>query len=203
MESELKRKNIELERLSITDDLTGLYNQRYLYTELEKEMDRARRQNYPLSMVLFDIDEFKRYNDTFGHQEGDVVLKKIGELVPGHIRHHVDSGYRCGGEEFIVIMPQADRAEALNIAERIRQAFEDCKFYPDEQSDNSKKKCLTVSMGIEELKTGYDTKQFIANTDAAMYASKRLGGNTISTAGSSPGPKLQRKDRRLSSVYSP
>ncbi|MEE9605419.1 MAG: diguanylate cyclase [Candidatus Scalindua sp.] len=203
LESELKRKNIELERLSITDDLTGLYNQRYLYTELEKEMDRARRQNYPLSMVLFDIDEFKRYNDTFGHQEGDVVLKKIGELVPGHIRHHVDSGYRCGGEEFIVIMPQADRAEALNIAERIRQAFEDCKFYPDEQSDNSKKKCLTVSMGIEELKTGYDTKQFIANADAAMYESKRLGGNTISTAGSSPGPKLQRKDRRINSVYSP
>ncbi len=76
----------------MTDNLTGLYNRRHLYTELEREMDRARRQNYPLSMILFDIDEFKRYNDTYGHQEGDVVLQKVGKLVPKHIRHNVDSG---------------------------------------------------------------------------------------------------------------
>lgn len=198
-ESEIKGKDIELERLSITDNLTGLYNRRYLYTELEREMDRARRQNYPLSMILFDIDKFKRFNDTYGHQEGDVVLKRVGTLVPECIRHNVDSGYRYGGEEFVVIMPQADKEKALDIAERIRVAFEDCNFYLNPPSGKSRKKSLTVSIGIEELKTGYDTKQFIANTDAAMYQSKRLGGNAISTAGS--GFRLQ--SRELGSVNSP
>ncbi|MFQ5712957.1 MAG: diguanylate cyclase [Candidatus Scalinduaceae bacterium] len=199
LESELKGKDVELERLSITDNLTGLYNRRYLYAELEKEMDRARRQNYPISMILFDIDKFKRYNDTYGHQEGDEVLKMVGKLVPEYVRHNVDSVYRYGGEEFVVIMPQADKEKAIDIAERIRLAFEDCKFYLNAPSGKSTKKCLTVSMGIEELKTGYDTKQFIANTDAAMYQSKRLGGNAISTAGS--GFRLQ--SRELGSVNSP
>ncbi len=199
LESELKGKDIELERLSITDNLTGLYNRRYLYTELEREMDRARRQNYPLSMILFDIDKFKRYNDTYGHQEGDDVLKKVGKLLPEHIRHNVDSGYRYGGEEFVVVMPQADKETALDIAERIRMAFEDCNFNLKTSSGKSTKKRLTVSIGIEELKTGFDTKQFIANADAAMYQSKRLGGNAISTAGS--GFRLQR--RELGSVNSP
>jgi diguanylate cyclase (GGDEF)-like protein/PAS domain S-box-containing protein len=198
LESELRRKNIELERLSITDNLTGLYNRRHLYTELEKEMDRARRQNYPLSMILFDIDKFKRYNDTYGHQGGDVVLQKVGELVQKCTRHNVDSGYRYGGEEFIVIMPQADREMALAIAERIRISFESCKFHANMPSGSSIKKCLTMSMGIEELKTGYDTKQFIANADAAMYESKRLGGNDISTA--SDGFKFPH--RELGSIYS-
>jgi diguanylate cyclase (GGDEF)-like protein/PAS domain S-box-containing protein len=198
LESKLKRKNIELERLSITDNLTGLYNRRYLYTELEREMDRARRQNYPLSMILFDIDKFKKYNDTYGHQEGDVVLQEVGKLVPEHIRYNVDSGYRYGGEEFVIIMPQADREKALDIAERIRLAFEGCKFYENAPSGGSIKKCLTVSMGIEELKTGYDTKQFIANADAAMYESKRLGGNVISTASGN----FKFPNREFDSVYS-
>jgi diguanylate cyclase (GGDEF)-like protein/PAS domain S-box-containing protein len=198
LESKLKRKNIELERLSMTDNLTGLYNRRHLYTELEREMDRARRQNYPLSMILFDIDEFKKYNDTYGHQEGDVVLQKVGKLVPKHIRYNVDSGYRYGGEEFVIIMPQADREKALDIAERIRLAFEGCKFYENAPSGSSTKKCLTVSIGIEELKTGYDTKQFIANADAAMYESKRLGGNVISTASGS----FKFPNREFNSVYS-
>lgn len=199
MESMLKRKDMELERLSITDNLTGLYNRMHLYTELEREMDRARRQNYPLSIVLFDIDKFKRYNRTHGHQEGDVVLQKIGKLVPQYIRHNVDSGYRYGAEEFVVIMPQADRKMALDIAERIRQAFEDCKFYTDTQTDGSLRKYLTISMGIEELKTGYDTKQFIANADAAMYDAKRLGGNTISSASID----FKFSHRELGSVYLP
>ncbi len=80
-------------------------------------------------MILFDIDKFKRFNDTYGHQEGDVVLRKVGKLVPEYIRHNVDSGYRYGGEEFVVIMPQADKEKALDIAERIRMAFGDCNFY--------------------------------------------------------------------------
>jgi diguanylate cyclase (GGDEF)-like protein/PAS domain S-box-containing protein len=199
LESRLKRKNIELERLSITDNLTGLYNRMHLYTELEREMDRARRQNYPLSMILFDIDKFKRYNSTCGHQEGDMVLQKVGKLVPQYIRHNVDSGYRYGGEEFVVIMPQADREKALDIAERIRQAFEDCKFYMNAPTGRSLRKYLTISMGIEELKTGYDTKQFITNADAAMYESKRLGGNAISTASCN----FKFPHRELGSVYLP
>ncbi len=103
-------------------------------------MDRARRQNYPLSMILFDIDKFKRFNDTYRHQERDVVLRKVGKLVTEYIRHNVYSGYRYGVEEFVFIMPQADKEKALDIAERIRMAFEDCNFYLNATSGKSKKR---------------------------------------------------------------
>ncbi|MBC8555889.1 MAG: diguanylate cyclase [Candidatus Brocadiales bacterium] len=180
LEKELKSKNIELEKLSITDALTGLYNKRHLFAELEKEIDRARRQGYPLSMILFDIDKFKKYNDTYGHPKGDVVLQKIGELVQDLIRCNVDSGYRYGGEEFIIILPQSIEKDAINTAERIRQSFEECGFTLRLLSGNLTRNNMTLSLGVCELEDDYDISEFIVRADTLMYRSKNLGGNTIS-----------------------
>ena len=167
--TERKMFQEELERLSITDDLTGLYNQRHFYRELNKEIERAKRQNRPLSLVLFDIDGFKHYNDTYGHLEGDKILQKAGQIVTRNIRLNVDSGHRYGGDEFIIILPEADKTQAVFVAERICRSFLDRGL-----------KGVTVSVGLVEYDDEYDLKTFIKHADEAMYSSKRAGGNRVS-----------------------
>jgi PleD family two-component response regulator len=98
-----ERLEEEVRRLSITDDLTGLYNYRQFYKTLESELARLKRQKTSLSLLMFDLDNFKRYNDRYGHLEGDKVLRKIGEIINRSIRSNVDSGYRYGGDEFAVL----------------------------------------------------------------------------------------------------
>jgi PleD family two-component response regulator len=94
----------ELSRLSITDSLTGLYNQRHFYTRLKDEVTRAKRQKHPLSLILLDLDNFKEYNDTYGHLEGDEMLRNVGQIINNSIREGVDSGYRYGGDEFAILL---------------------------------------------------------------------------------------------------
>ncbi|MBI5094748.1 MAG: diguanylate cyclase [Candidatus Hydrogenedentes bacterium] len=163
-----KRLERELKEISIKDSLTGLYNQRYFYDRLETEIERARRQKHPLSLVLFDVDQFKTYNDCHGHLEGDRVLQTAGAVVMECTRDHVDVGFRYGGDEFIAILPEADQAQALAIAERIRRSFEDKHF------DH-----LTLSVGLMSYKEGYSLRTFIQFTDAMMYDAKRSGGNRV------------------------
>ena len=107
MEREKARLTLELEKLTITDDLTGLFNRRYFYRKLDEEMVRAKRQNGKLSLILLDLDNFKGYNDTFGHLEGDMALKEAGRIILSSIREKFDSGCRYGGDEFAVILPGA------------------------------------------------------------------------------------------------
>ncbi|MBI4640809.1 MAG: diguanylate cyclase [Candidatus Tectomicrobia bacterium] len=166
---ELEQKNILLEKLSITDGLTGLYNQRHFYQELQKEIKRAMRQKRPLSLLLFDIDHFKVFNDSYGHQEGDKILSRVGEMVREQIRAHVDSGYRYGGEEFTIILPETDEKHALIVAERLRRACEKI---------NSKK--VTISIGISAMKEGDDEHSIVQRADIAMYHAKRTGRNRAS-----------------------
>ncbi len=163
-----KRLESELKEMSFKDSLTGLYNQRYFYDRLEAEIERARRQNHPLSLLLFDIDQFKKYNDCHGHLAGDQVLQTAGQVVLESTREHVDLGFRYGGDEFTVILPEAGEAQAYSIAERIRAGFESKKF--DE---------LTVSIGLMTYREGYSLRTFIQFTDAMMYDAKRSGGNRI------------------------
>ena len=166
--TEQKKLERELKEMSIKDSLSGLFNQRYFYDRLAGEIERARRQNHPLSLLLFDIDQFKTYNDCHGHLAGDNVLQAAGLTVVESTREHVDVGFRYGGDEFTVILPEADEDQAYNIAERIRTGFEGRHF------DN-----LTVSIGLMTYKEGYSLRTFIQFTDAMMYDAKRSGGNKI------------------------
>ncbi len=171
--TEQKRLEENLRELSIRDNLTNLYNQRHFYERLTKEMERARRQNHPLSLLLFDIDNFKYYNDTRGHLEGDVVLQELGAIVNEGIRQGVDSGHRYGGDEFTVIVAEAAKDPAQQIGERICRAFADAGF-----------ERLTLSMGLVEHQPEMDIKEFISRADQAMYTAKRTGGNQVHIGGS-------------------
>lgn len=163
-----KQLERELKEMSFKDSLTGLFNQRYFYDRLAAEIERARRQNHPLSLLLFDIDQFKTYNDSRGHLAGDHVLQTVGQIVMESTREHVDLGFRYGGDEFTVILPEAGEAQAYSIAERIRSGFEAKKF-----------DLLTVSIGLMTYREGYSLRTFIQFTDSMMYDAKRSGGNKI------------------------
>lgn len=158
----------ELKEMSIKDTLTCLYNQRYFYDRLEAEIERATRQGHPLSLLLFDVDQFKPYNDCHGHLEGDRVLKTVGDVVLECTREHVDIGFRYGGDEFTVILPEAGEEQAYVIAERVRQSFEAKRF------DR-----LTLSVGLMEYRPGSTARSFIRFADAMMYDAKRSGGNRV------------------------
>ena len=160
----------EVRRLSITDDLTGLYNHRHFFKTLEAELARLKRQRTSLSLLMFDLDNFKRYNDLYGHLEGDKVLRKIGEIVKNSIRSNVDSGYRYGGDEFAALLIGASADPALTIAERIRSSIEEAGF-----------RNITVSIGLSEYEDHFSLESFVKSADDAMYASKQSGGNRVCT----------------------
>lgn len=164
------QKDLEnkLKEMSIKDSLTDLYNQRYFYDRLESEIERAKRQRHPLSLLLFDIDQFKTYNDCHGHLEGDKVLKAVGQIVKECTREHVDMGFRYGGDEFTVILPETDTTQALLVAERIRASFEAKKFNK-----------LTLSVGVISYKEKFTVRSFIRFADNCMYNAKRSGGNRV------------------------
>jgi diguanylate cyclase (GGDEF)-like protein len=170
-ESELRRANKRLEELSITDDLTGIYNRRNFYEKLSQEIARVGRHKRPLSLLMFDVDHFKSYNDTHGHLAGNRILERVGRIVSEEIRE-VDWGFRYGGDEFTVILPETSKENAMVVAERIRKAFEKCKF--DE---------TTLSIGIAQYDLQSDLDTIIRNADEAMYKAKNQGGNRVDIYG--------------------
>jgi len=150
----------ELIQLARTDGLTGLYNQRHFYTVLEAEINRARRQNRALSLLLVDVDDFKRYNDRFGHLAGDAALARIAAGLKRACRRDIDTAFRYGGDEFILVLPEADSRTAAGIAGRVSSLLVDEGI------------ALTVSIGIAQLREGQDLKAFIREADQAMYRDK-------------------------------
>ena len=176
--TERKKTEAELKRLVITDDLTELFNQRYFYIQLVKEIERAKRHNRPLSMLLIDIDMFKDFNDKYGHLEGDYVLKKIGEILMKNVRE-IDMAFRFGGEEFAVLLPDTKHEDAIIVAERFRKAVAANVFYPftlDGQPDIVSK---TVSIGVTEFHVEDNIKSFLKRVDNAMYQAKKSGRNMV------------------------
>jgi len=165
---EKERLEDEVRRLSITDDLTGLYNRRHFIKKLEEETIRARRQKVTLSLMMFDLDNFKKYNDTRGHIEGDKVLETVGKIVVQCIRQKVDSGYRYGGDEFAVILIGVKANRASEIAERLRGLVENAKLGD-----------ITVSIGLAEYNLDIDIEHFVKLADDAMYMAKSQGGNRM------------------------
>ncbi len=176
--TERKKAEAELKRLVITDDLTGLFNQRYFYTQITKESERAKRHNRPLSLILIDIDLFKDFNDTYGHWEGDFVLKKIGEILLKNVRD-IDMPFRYGGEEFTVILPDTNHEDAIIVAERIRKAVAQNVFYPFTLNGQPDVVSKTVSIGITEFREQDDMKSFVKRADNALYQAKKLGRNML------------------------
>ena len=165
---QLEETNAKLEILAITDGLTGLRNRRAFGEHLQHEVSRANRYNHPLSLMLMDIDHFKKYNDTFGHPAGDELLKDVAMLINQNTRAS-DSVSRYGGDEFAVILPNTRRSAAKNLAERIRQGVE---------STLGRHRSITVSIGIGNLSSGTtDAATFISETDKALYRAKQDGRN--------------------------
>ena len=155
---------------SFKDALTGLHNRRYFDDCLKKEMQRSGRYGLALSLLLIDVDHFKTYNDTFGHVEGDKVLRRIGTIIQDSIRQ-TDSGCRYGGEEFAVVMPQSDIEDAFVVADRIRNNVE-----ANTVDLNSG---VTVSVGMSQYKPNQMITDFIASSDKALYRAKNNGRNRI------------------------
>ena len=149
----------ELRRLSITDSLTGLYNQRHFYTRLREEVLRAERQKHPLALIFLDLDNFKQYNDTHGHLGGDKLLQKVGSIINTNIRQGVDSGYRYGGDEFAIILIDADSDITQTIRERIETSIrEECN--------------LGVSTGYAQFSQGLSSEGFLTQADDRLYKAK-------------------------------
>lgn len=170
---ELEANKQTFEMLSITDQLTGLYNSRYFYEQLQKEIQRSQRYGRPLSVLLIDIDDFKKHNDSFGHIEGDRVLRQLGRLISSVLREN-DSGYRYGGEEFTIILPETDGDQAAVVADRIRSDFKGVDFSPDGQEVQK-----TLSAGVAEFNGSDDVSSFIRHADKAMYAAKQTGKDKV------------------------
>jgi diguanylate cyclase (GGDEF)-like protein len=161
----------ELRRLSTCDALTGLYNRRYLDENLRNEAIRASRQHYDLYLLLIDIDNFKIYNDKYGHQQGDRLLKELAEIISRNIRNNVDSGYRYGGDEFAVTVLHANPQQAIMVAERFCKEYNEKNLIP-----------TSLSIGIAKMKNTsknleQDLDNMIREADQALYLAKNNGGN--------------------------
>ncbi|MBW2174686.1 MAG: diguanylate cyclase [Deltaproteobacteria bacterium] len=161
----------QLRELTITDDLTKLHNMRHFYVQLQLEIDRTSRYKNPLSLLLLDVDRFKKYNDTYGHLEGDKILIELGRVIRECLRKS-DTAYRYGGDEFMVVLPQTQGNEARNVAERIRAQF------PAEYSHREPDRIdTTLSIGVVEHRPKEDLSEFVKRADQAMYKAKKQGGN--------------------------
>ena len=158
------------QRNALTDALTGLLNRHALYPILNQELDRSARYARPFSIILFDIDEFKAVNDTFGHMEGDKVLKELSTLVSGLLRK-TDYAGRWGGEEFLLILPETDTAEAVILAERIRMKIEDTFFT---QVYN-----VTASFSVVAYRSSQNLEAMLECADKALYQAKNNGRNQV------------------------
>ncbi len=184
--------------LSITDPLTGVSNRRHLFAQLELEIARANRFGTQLSFLMIDIDYFKKLNDAAGHSAGDTVLRHVCELMQGSVRR-VDTLARYGGEEFVVLLPQVTRAEALEVADKLRKRVEEAPIEHREVQPGGK---VTISVGVANLPIdATEQGQLVDCADSALYASKRSGRNKVTSyapgmevhPGRERGPHAQKK----------
>jgi diguanylate cyclase (GGDEF)-like protein len=167
-----------LEQKARVDGLTGLYNRAFFNDRIEEELDRARRYNGTLAIVLFDVDRFKRINDTYGHSFGDIVLAEVAETARLHARQS-DVVARYGGEEFVIILPEQSAQNASYLAERIRSAIEELHLV-----HNGERVVVTASFGVSSTaEIGYDTsKELVDAADKMLYAAKEGGRNQVRMA---------------------
>jgi diguanylate cyclase (GGDEF)-like protein len=178
-EDALRDSEQRYRELSMTDDLTGLYNARFFYLRAVEEIDRAERYQRPLSLLMLDMDDFKSYNDSYGHPEGDLVLQRFAVTIRRCVRT-TDSVCRYGGEEFTVLLPETPLQEALEIAERIRREFAGETFTPPPAGTLVGK---TVSIGAAQLVSGEKVRSLLSRADQHLYRAKRNGKNRVDAGG--------------------
>ncbi len=170
-------ENARLFQMATIDGLTGLYVRRYFDIRLQEEITRLKRSESRLGLIVFDIDHFKNFNDTYGHQQGDVILADTAEIIRNAVRKDVDIPCRYGGEEFVVILPGTDQEGAIVLAERIRKRCEDNQY----RSLGEKPMRVTISGGIATIdsKTVIDKEEFFKRADMKLYEAKQAGRNRI------------------------
>lgn len=177
--AQLEHRSEVFKSLATTDELTGLYNRHSLYARLESEMERSSRYAAPLSILMFDVDHFKRVNDTWGHDAGDEVLKRIAAISGASVREP-DSVYRWGGEEFIVLAPHTSLDGAVAVAEKLRKAIA-AGIFPRVGN-------VTVSFGVAEFIPGEGGDRWFKRVDQALYRAKNTGRDKVVAFG--PGDEL-------------
>ncbi len=178
----LYRQTLQLESLAATDPLTGLSNRRKFDESLTHEIERCQRSQSELALVMIDIDDFKAYNDTYGHGKGDDCLVTVAHILKNSARRGTDLCCRLGGEEFAIILGETDRVGAMTLAENIIAQFNELKL---EHSSASSHDYLTVSMGVavmdmrSALRNRVESRQLIDKADEALYNAKTKGRNRV------------------------
>ena len=177
MAESMQSLTTKLEHLGLTDGLTDIYNRRFFDQMLPREVNRSHRLGTQVSLLMLDIDHFKRFNDQLGHPAGDEALRTLVQTLNQRLRG-MDFVARYGGEEFAVVLPGADRDSALATAERLRSAVESATFGPSANSER-----LTVSIGVAIYpEDADDASRLLSAADSALYAAKRAGRNTVRAA---------------------
>jgi len=172
--AELRAANEQLQRLAVTDPLTGLLNRRALLDLMQREMARALRHRHELAVIIFDVDRFKQVNDRYGHAAGDIVLRRMASVTAEMVRD-TDILARYGGEEFVLVAPETDEAHALQLAERIRRVLQS-----SDVSVSADRLHVTASFGISMLRANDMTPEHIlARADSALYAAKTGGRDRV------------------------
>jgi diguanylate cyclase (GGDEF)-like protein len=186
-QEELRTVNAMLNELSVRDGLTGLYNRRHFDAALDTELRRAARNLNPISLLMIDVDCFKALNDGYGHQRGDDCLRKVAHVLAEHPRRGYDVVARFGGEEFVLLLPDADSCAARAVAESIRLAVLALKI---ENHGSTVGDLVTVSIGVccDSPHVYDESGRFVREADAALYAAKHLGRNRVEVATEIPAP---------------
>ena len=175
----LSENNKQLEHLSKLDALTGLANRRFFDESLRKELKRSSREKTSLSLILLDIDDFKKYNDTYGHLVGDECLKQIADVLQEAVDRSHDMVARFGGEEFAVIIPSADLKGGQIVAEKLRRSVEQLNFTSSEKSAALP---MSISLGVSFFhpdQNNVTPETLIALADKALYKAKEEGKNRV------------------------
>lgn len=203
MMNTVRRREGRLRELVVKDGLTNLYNRRYFYFRLNSEIQRAKRYGRTVSLLILDLDDFKRFNDRYGHLAGDVLLRAVSDVIQANIRrsdkepsYEVDIACRYGGEEFAVILPEAAGTQGAVAAERLRRSIESKgavhvaeRIRSEIEKARIEGMSVTVSIGVSSYPDhGVEADGLVRTADDAMYAAKRAGKNRIAVAGSVPHP---------------
>jgi diguanylate cyclase len=186
LEKELQKSSFEVDNLrrslesvrkeSLTDQLTGIPNRKAFDTELEESIARSIETGEPLSLVMCDIDKFKNFNDTWGHQTGDQVLRLVANCLSENVKGR-DTAARYGGEEFVVILPQTELVGAVHLANQIRTKVESKKLVKKSTGDILG--VITISAGVTQFDPKESAEEFVSRADACLYAAKRSGRNCV------------------------
>lgn len=177
MKKQLELRNEELQRLSMTDGLTGIPNRRYFDDMLQREWRRGMREHFPLSLIMIDVDYFKRFNDTYGHQAGDECLQRIGQVVQGVARRPGDVAARFGGEEFVLLLPNTTMEGACVVANNLKQLVTQLNI---RHATSDVATHVTLSLGVScarEPSVPSGALELIEHADKALYEAKRSGRN--------------------------